>query len=153
MGAKKYDRIDTVAKVITILIFATWIILGGATLLFGKPLLGIYTSEPEVIKLGMMRMYVMMIAYFTCGVMNVYPGLTRAMGYSVLPMISTLVGACLMRIVWLVTFFAWYPTEIMLFACYPVTWTLAGLGQVGIFLYARRQIRKPAVPKPETVGV
>jgi putative MATE family efflux protein len=153
MGAKKYDRIDTVAKVCTVLIFATWILMGGATLLLGRPLLGIFTSDPQVIELGMLRMNVMMVAYFTCGIMNVYPGLTRAMGYSILPMLSTLVGACLMRIVWLATLFAWYPTEIMLFACYPVTWALAGLGQVGIFFYARCQIRKHAVPEAATVEI
>lgn len=153
MGGKKYDRIDTIAKVCAVLIFATWILLGGAILLFGKPLIGIYTSDPEVIKLGMLRMNIMIAAFFTCGTMNVYPGLTRGMGYSVLPMLCTLVGACIMRIVWLATIFTWYPTEIMLFACYPVTWALAGLGQVAIFFYARRQIRKPAVQKVETVGI
>jgi Na+-driven multidrug efflux pump len=153
MGAKKYDRIDTVAKVSTVLIFATWILLGGATMLFGRPLLGIFTSDPKVIDLGMLRMNVLMVAYFTCGIMNVYPGLTRGMGYSILPMLCTLVGACLMRIVWLATFFAWYPTVIMLFACYPVTWALAGLGQVGIFFYARRQIRKPAVSDTGTMEI
>lgn len=142
MGAKKYDRIDTIAKVCTVLVFVTWIILGGATVLFGRPLLGIFTSDSEVIKLGMLRLNVMMAAFFTCGIMNVYPGLTRAMGYSISPMISTLVGACLMRMVWLATIFTWYPTEVILFACYPVTWALAGLGQVGIFFYARCRIRK-----------
>jgi putative MATE family efflux protein len=145
MGAKKYDRIDTVAKVVTALIFATWILLGGATLLFGRPLLGLYTSDQSVIDLGMLRIKVMMAAYFTCGIMNVYPGLTRGMGYSMLPMLSTLIGACLMRILWLATIFTWYPTMIILFVCYPVTWALAGLGQVGIFFYARCQIRKTAV--------
>jgi len=142
MGAKKYDRIDTIAKVCTLLIFATWIIMSGAILLFGKSLLYMYTSDPEVMDLGMLRLKVSMVAYFTCGVMNVFPGLTRGMGYSVLPMICTLIGACLMRIVWLQTVFAWYPTVVMLFACYPVTWGLAGLGQVGIFFYARHRIRK-----------
>jgi Na+-driven multidrug efflux pump len=151
MGAKKYERIDTIAKVCTALIFATWILLGGATLLFGRQLLGIYTSDQEVIELGMLRMYVMMCAFFTCGTMNVYPGLTRGMGYSILPMLCTLLGACLMRIVWLATLFTWYPTEIMLFACYPVTWGLAGLGQVGSFFYARRQVRKRAVPETQPV--
>ena len=151
MGARKYDRIDTIAKVCTALIFATWIILGGAILLLGRPLLGIYTSNPEVIKLGMLRMNIMMVAFFTCGMMNVYPGLTRAMGYSILPMLCTLVGACLMRIVWLATFFTWYPTEVILFTCYPITWALAGIGQVGIFFYARKQIRKRALPEAVTL--
>jgi putative MATE family efflux protein len=142
MGAKKFDRIDSVAKVCTVLVFATWIILGGATMLFGRPLIGFYTSDPEVIDMGMVRLNIMMIAYFTCGIMNVFPGLTRGMGFSILPMICTLVGACLMRIVWLVTIFAWFPTVLMLFACYPVTWALAGIGQVGTFFYARKKVRQ-----------
>ena len=145
MGAKKYDQIDNIARVCTILIFVTWIVLGGATLFFGRPLLGLYTSNPDVIELGMLRMKVMMAAYFTCGFMSVFPGLTRAMGYSILPMLCTLVGACIMRIVWLATVFAWYPTVMVLFMCYPVSWALAGIGQVGSFFYARRQVLKRAL--------
>ncbi len=141
MGARKFDRIDTVAKASTALIFATWILLSGLTMLFARPLLAIYTTDAAIIELGVTRINVMMIAFFTCGIMNVFPGITRGMGFSVLPMVCTLVGACLLRILWLWTFFAWYPTVIMLFACYPITWTLAGIGQVATFLYARRKVR------------
>ena len=144
MGAKKYDRIDKVAKVCTVLIFATWIVLGGLTMIFSRPLLSVFTSDPEVIRLGIIRINVMMVAYFTCGIMNVFPGLTRGMGFSILPMICTLVGACLMRIVWLYTFFDWYPTVMMLFACYPITWALAGIGQVASYFYARKKVRQRA---------
>ena len=142
MGAKKYDRIDQIAKICTILIIVTWIVLGGLTMLFSRPLLSIFTSDPEVIRLGVIRINVLMFAYFTCGIMNVYPGLTRGMGFSILPMICTLVGACLMRIVWLATFFAWFPTVLMLYACYPITWALAGIGQVFSFFYARKKVRE-----------
>lgn len=142
MGAKKYDRIDKVAKICTMLVIVTWIVLGGMTMLFGRPMLSIFTSDPEVIRLGILRINVLMIAYFTCGIMNVFPGLTRGMGFSIIPMICTLVGACLMRIVWLVTIFAWFPTVMVLFACYPVTWALAGIGQVVTFFYARKKVRQ-----------
>ncbi len=148
IGAKKYERIDTIAKISTILIFTTWIVLGGAVLLFGKTMLSFYTSNPEVIELGALKMKIIMATFFTCGIMNVFPGITRGMGYSMLPMICTLVGACLMRIIWLATVFTWYPTMITLFICYPVTWAIAGLGQVGIFFYARRQVRKLVVSAP-----
>lgn len=141
MGAKKYDRIDTVAKVCAALVLATWILLGGTAVLFGRPLLGIFT---DVIGMGVLRLYVIMIGFFACGIMDVYPGLSRGMGYSVSPMLCTLVGVCLLRIVWLATFFARYPTEVVLFAAYPVTWALTGIGQTIIFFYARRQIRKQA---------
>ena len=152
MGARKYDRIDTIAKVCTVLVFTTWILLSGAAIFFGRSLLGIFTSDPEVIELGSLRLNIMMAVYFTCGIMNVFPGLTRGMGYSILPMLCTLVGACLLRIVWLLTFFAWHPTVFMLFACYPVTWALAGIGQVGIFFFARHRIRKHAVPLSEAAS-
>ena len=151
MGAGKHGRIDTVAKVCTALIFATWLVLGGGVILFGRPLLYLYTSEAAVVDLGMQRLVIMMGVYFSCGIMNVFPGLTRGMGYSILPMICTLIGNCLLRIVWLGTVFTWYPTMAVLFACYPVTWTLAGIGQVGCFLYARRRIREKAAAAQEAV--
>ncbi|NLK08080.1 MAG: MATE family efflux transporter [Firmicutes bacterium] len=144
VGAKKYDQIDSIAKVCTVLIFTTWIVLGGVTLFFGRALLGFYTTNAEVIDIGMVHMKITMATYFTCGIMSVFPGLTRAMGYSILPMLSTLIGACLMRIVWLVTVFAWYPTFAVLFWCYPVTWAIAGAGQIASFFYARRQVLKRA---------
>lgn len=153
MGAKKYDRIDTIAKVCTVLIFTTWVAVGGAIMLFGKTLLGIYTTDPEVIKLGVFRLNIIVGGYFTGGIMSVFPGMTRGMGYSIMPMLSTLIGACVMRIIWLATIFAWHPTEIVLFACYPVTWALAGAGQVAIFFYARHQVRKPKIAEAKAVGV
>ncbi|MGI6562315.1 MAG: MATE family efflux transporter [Clostridia bacterium] len=142
MGAKKYKRIDSIAKICTLLVFATWIVVGGATLLFGRSLLSIYVNEADVIDLGMKRLQVMMITYFTGGLMNVYPGLIRGMGYSFLPMVVTLVGVCLMRIVWLATVFAWYPTVVVLFLCYPVTWGLTSIGHIITFLFLRKKVYK-----------
>lgn len=151
MGAKKYERIDSIAKVCTALVISTWIVIGGATVLFGRHLLGVYTSDQEVIKLGILRLNIMIGGFSICGIMNVFPGLTRGMGYSISPMLSTLIGTCLMRIVWLATVFASHPTEIVLFICYPITWGLAGIGQVGIFFYARQKLKKCSIKKTEAL--
>lgn len=154
MGSEDYDRIDEIAKISTVFVFITWIVVGGGIVYFGRSLLGLYTTDAAVIELGMVRLKIMMAIYFFGGIMNVFPGLTRAMGYSILPMLSTLVGACLFRIVWLVTIFKWYPTMTVLFLVYPVTWALTGLGQVAIFFYARRQVRKKAsAQESETLTV
>ncbi len=144
MGAKKYNRIDTIAKVSTAFVFSTWFVMCGLILLFDRQLIGFYNSDPQIIELGMQRLTVMMAMYFACGIMNVIPGVTRGMGYSILPMLCTLIGVCLMRIIWLYTIFVWYRSIFTLFLSYPVTWTLTGIGQVVIFLYARSRIRKRA---------
>ena len=139
VGAGEKKRIDSIVKVCGLFIMITWIVLGGAMMLLGRPLLSIYTSDPEVIRLGIMKLNIMMMVYFTCGIMNVLPGVMRGMGYSIVPMLITLVGACLLRVVWLYTFFAWYPTIPVLFACYPVTWTLAAIGHVVSYLAVRKR--------------
>ena len=141
MGAKKYDRIDAVAKVCSVYIFITWVVVGGLALVFAKPLLSIFTTDPAVVALGEIRLRVILSLFFSCGFMNVFPGMTRAMGYSISPMICTLVGNCILRIAWIYTVFAWFPFNTVLFACYPITWTVAGIGQVIIYLYARKKLR------------
>ena len=115
-------------------------------MLFARPLLSIYSTDPAVLDLGVMKLNIMMMVYFTCGIMNVLPGVMRGMGYSIVPMLITLVGACLLRIVWLYTAFAWYPTIPVLFACYPVTWTLAAIGHVVSYLAVRKRQGIAAAP-------
>ena len=142
MGAKKYDRIDQVAKTGAVLVVATTAIASGLCVLFGRELLGIYSDDANVIEYGMIHMRVMMSTYILCTLMNSCPGLTRGMGYSLLPMICTMVGACALRIVWLQTVFARFRTMGVLIACYPVTWGITSLGQILIFFYARKKIRR-----------
>lgn len=141
MGAKRYERIDRVAKTCCLLVVAISLVASGLCILFGRQLLGIYTDDPQVVELGMVNMWVMMSTYVFCNLMNTLPGLTRGMGYSLPPMICTLVGACAMRIVWLKTVFVWKHTMIILLLCYPISWALTGGGQLAIFFYARKKIR------------
>ena len=65
-------------------------------------------------------------------------GIMRGLGYAITPMIVSLSGACLFRIVWLATFFTWVPTQNMLLLSYPVSWVLTTLIHILTYLYARR---------------
>ena len=97
MGAKKYERIDSITKVISGFVFLTWFVLCGLILLFGRQLLGFYNSDPEIIRLGMQRMIVMMAAFFTCGIMRCDTRhYKREWDIRSLPMsaVATLIGAC-----------------------------------------------------------
>lgn len=139
VGAGEKKRIDSIVKVCMAFTTITWIVLGGAMMLFGKPLLGIYTADPEVIRLGVIKLNIMMVFYVSGGVMIVLPGVMRGMGYSMTPMLVTLIGGCLLRIVWLYTFFAWFPTMEVLYICYPITWTLASIGHIASYMLVRKR--------------
>ena len=56
--------------------------------------------------------------------MDVMVGQLRGVGYSILPMMISLTGACLLRVVWIYTFFAANPTLEVLYISYPVSWLI-----------------------------
>jgi len=88
----------------------------------GPTLLGFYNTDPEVIRFGMIRMAIIMPTYFFCGLMDVMVGQLRGIGYSIMPMIVSLTGACLLRVVWIYTIFAANPTLETLYNSYPISW-------------------------------
>ena len=63
-----------------------------------------------------------MPTYFLCGLMDVMVGELRGVGYLIMPMIVSLTGACLLRIVWILTVFAQAHDLTVLYMSYPVSW-------------------------------
>ena len=106
------------------LVIVIGLVLGNGAHLLGEHLLGIYSSDPEVIQFGMMRLSVVSVTYFLCGMMDVVAGSVRGLGYSILPMLVSFVGACLFRIISIFTIFQWQHTLFNLYISYPISWTL-----------------------------
>lgn len=122
VGGKHYHRLR---KILFTCLACVFIIGGGLSLLFllfNKPLLGLYSSDPEVIRYGVIRMKIIFTTYFLCGIMDVLAGSIRGLGYSVIPMIVSLLGACGLRILWIFTIFNIHPTLEMLYISYPASW-------------------------------
>lgn len=143
LGAKKYNRIGKTLSICLILVASVGLIMGLAALGFGKILLGMYSSDPEVIQYGLSRMKVICLTYFTCGMMDVMVGSIRGLGYSITPMIVSLVGACGIRIIWIFTFFVWKRSLFTLYASYPFSWIITFLAHVICFsiIYKKLFIR------------
>ena len=62
--------------------------------LLGNQILGIYSSDPEVIAYGLERLSIICTMYCLCGIMDVLVGSIRGLGYAVMPMIVSLMGVC-----------------------------------------------------------
>ncbi|MDD3410046.1 MAG: MATE family efflux transporter, partial [Eubacteriales bacterium] len=116
--------------------------------LFGTQLLSIYNSDPEVIRMGLIRLQIICATYFLCGNMDVMVGQLRGIGYSVMPMIVSLAGACGLRIVWIYTIFQTYHTLDMLIYSYPVSWLLTALIHVGCYAVIQRKLPREDLPGP-----
>lgn len=146
IGAKKVERIVPVLVRCLACVIVIGVGLSGLVLLFGTPLLGIYSSDPEVIQYGLGRLSVVCATYFLCGIMDVSCGSIRGMGYSVAPTIVSLTGACGFRILWILTFFAMDRTLFNLYLSYPVSWIITLVAHLICFFVFFRQWKRKNDP-------
>lgn len=124
VGAKRSDRVKRTLLYCLICVVVTGLTMGLVGFGFGKELLGIYSDEAAVVEFGLRRMKIIFPLYFTCGTMDVCVGSLRGMGFSIMPMIVSLLGACGIRILWIMTIFRLKPTPEVLYVSYPVSWAV-----------------------------
>ena len=140
MGAKNMKRVQRVLSICLLCVTATGLGMGLIGFAFGSELLGIYSTDPAVIAFGLRRMAIIFPTYFLCGVMDVMVGSLRGMGFSIMPMTVSLLGACVFRIIWIMTVFAINHTPEFLYVSYPISWFItAAVHLICIFTIARRK--------------
>ena len=122
VGAKKYDRISKVCGASLVAVTGIGLALGGFLMLAKGWLFRIYTNDDAVIAAAGLRSGIIAPTYFLCGMMEVMVGLLRGMGSSVTPMVVSILGACVLRIVWILTIYPLNPTLPTLYLSYPVSW-------------------------------
>ena len=140
-GAGHYRRIWRVFFLSTACAMAVGGVLGGLVVMIGPALLQLYTTSAAVIAAGMVRLRITCFAYSIGSMMDATVGTVRGLGYSVLPTIVTLIGACALRLVWIATVFQipQYHTIATIYWSYPITWLLTSLAHcVCVVLIMRR---------------
>ena len=121
--------------------------MGGLAYLFSQQLLGFYiTDSAEAVAFGQLRMLWICAPYFICGLMDVVTGALRGLGKSLLPMMVSILGVCVLRIFWIYTVFQipQYHTPDCLYASYIISWTVTFLCQFLLFQIAMHKLRKQA---------
>ena len=147
VGAGKFSRINRIVWCVLLGVTVTGVVLGGLFVVFGNELLSLYSTKPEVIAQGMVRLQMICTVYALCGIMDVMVGALRGLGYSVMQMIVSLLGACGLRLLWVFTVFSIpeYHTTKVLYFSYPMSWTITIVVHVICFLVVRRRFPKENV--------
>lgn len=138
-GAGEQKRIHRIVLWGEICVIVTGTLLGNTVVFFGNELLRIYSNNPEVIAAGMVRLHYISMVYALCGIMDVMVGALRGIGYSIMPMIVSIVGVCVLRLVWLATVFQipqFHRIETV-YLSYPFTWILTSIVYIVFFICVR----------------
>lgn len=135
MGAGKYKRIGAVMRNCYLITFFVAEISAGLFLLFKNPFLSLYGVVPGAAGSGeaiaystaVTRMLYMYPMYFLLAFMEVGSGVLRGLGKSLTSTTVSLIGSCLLRIVWIYTVFAAHTTLEIIYLSYPISWGLTAL--------------------------
>ncbi len=141
-GIGNYKRMNKCLGYCLLIVTAVGLLMGGSAYIFSDKLVALYNSDPEVVRYGVDRCLVICTLYCLCGIMEVICGSLRAMGYGILPMAVSLIGVCGLRVVWIMTYFRVHHTLKVLYASYPITWTITILAHFVCFCIVRRKLPK-----------
>ena len=136
VGAEKIERVKRVGFIAVTVVVITGVLIGSVCLIFGEQLLSIYVNEPDpvlhdqVFGAGVLRLELICSTYFLCGLMEVLSGLMRGMGKPITPMVVSILGSCVLRIIWIIVICnLLFPGNITyLYLAYPVTWVITCTG-------------------------
>jgi len=143
-GAQRYDRLLPILWRGMGCVIVIGLIFGGGALLFSPQLLSLYSNSEAVIAAGISRMKIDCLPHFLCGMMEVMTGAIRGLGYSVMPMIVSLLGACGLRILWIATVFQIpaYHTFQTIYVSYPISWSITLLAHTVCYIFILRRLKR-----------
>ena len=144
-GARQYRRVTRTLWICLCSVLAVGLAAGTLAYSLGPTLLSFYiTDSPEAISCGMVRLGMVCVMYFLCGLMDVSTGALRGLGASFVPMVISVLGVCGIRIGWIYTVFQipQFHTPRCLFFSYPVSWAVTFLIQLAAFLVVFRRMTK-----------
>ena len=142
IGAEKYTRIKKILATCQGVVVTVGLVLGFAAYLGGPWLLQVYSEDADVISYGLLRMSIICTTYFLCGMMDTMVGSIRGLGYSILPTLVSLTGACGLRVIWIFTIFAAQRSLAILYLSYPISWAVTATAHMICFWRAAKKLPK-----------
>lgn len=142
VGAGNYKRVKK--SIIVTLAFgvAVTILLGTLIYLGSEVLLSVFKLDEVGIYAAKTRFIYLILPLFLANMMQVLSGAMRGIGKTLPPMILTVIGVCVFRLIWIEAVFPIYNTPDCVYVSYPITWVLTVIGLVALIVPEMKRLKK-----------
>lgn len=120
-GAGQIDRCRKALKLCLIESVIATACAVAMALASGKYLIALFNNDPEVIRLGMVRMKFIFMSYIFSTIYDCMSGYMRGFGISLTPALLTIFGVCGTRIIWIYMVFPMSQTFETIMQVYPIS--------------------------------
>ena len=107
-------------------------------------LIGLFTGVPAVAAWAYIRMKHVLLFQWIANSYEITGAAMRGMGHSTLPALISVLGTCVMRILWILTIFRQSGSFEMLMDIYPITWVITGAVTLTAYFIIRNKEEKAA---------
>lgn len=103
--------------------------------------LSFFTTSPDVLQFAYIRIEYVLLFQFIATSYEISGAAMRGLGYSMTPTMLTILGTCVVRLIWVYMFFhsALISTFSELLTIYPITWALTGVAVLGAYFIVRKR--------------
>ena len=133
-GAGKKERIRQGALQCNLFSAAVIFCISAVVLFLGRPILGLFCKEEEVIEEGLRIIRISFPFYFIYAILEVTGGIVRGMGKTLQSMMIVIMNLCVIRVLLLTFLVSSFHTVQAVAAVYPLTWALAAVSFVGYYI-------------------
>lgn len=138
-GAKKYDRIDELAKKGVLLSVVGMGIFIIPTIIFSNFVVSLFNTDPQVIHYGTRLHLILNLGLFVYAPAEIFAGCSRGMKRALTPTLLNIAAICGFRFLWLIFVFPRFHSIEALFLCYPGSWALSSITQAAYYYTVRKK--------------
>ena len=121
-----FNRIHRGLRSTLLMSLGSVILINLSIILLAGPLIGVFTSDPQVIEYGRVCLIIMNSFYFIFAIMFTFNGLLRGAGAAVVPMLTTLLSLWIVRVPTAALFSKWFG-EVGIWWAVPIGWFLGAV--------------------------
>lgn len=136
-GAGKNDRCRKTLRLCLLQSLTSTAVVSVLILLFSRPLLGIFNTDPDVIAAGQIRLVYIFFAYLFSFAQEGLSGYLRGFGVSFIPAACTVIGICGVRLTWIFTVFQQSRTFSTIMQVYPLSLGVTAVVILGVTLLVK----------------
>lgn len=149
-GARKFDRMKKSIKVCLLMDLIASLLLTTVMLLAGPYLLRLFTSDHEVIEIGMQIIHIIAPSYALFIFIEILSSSLRGMGNVVVPMLMTCGGVCVLRILWIFIFVRTHLSVTTILMSYPISWGFTAVLFIIYFMFYQKKFFRRCMEETET---
>lgn len=139
-GARKPQRCKRVWEICMAYSVGIMVICNLLFVVFSKDVFQVFTSDPDVIHYATIRFHTVLIYQWTACSYEISGSYMRGLGYSVIPMLLTVFGTCILRLFWVWIFPSINYSFGTLLAIYPISWIITGILVVSAAFIVQRKV-------------